>query len=119
MLITSWKPDSIYRFELESHTYVTIPVRDVHYPRSIDYDATEDRIYWTSIFWTGGKITDSEIYSSYLNGTDLKIIRGLGQSTHFFCLFILKEIYVFLSRISLSTLLKMFLLFVLLCSFKL
>lgn len=83
MLVTHYNKDTLYRFDLDtfSYTYITVQTPDNKMPRSIAYDPVEMRVYWSAVHWN--QVKDSELLSSYLNGTENRRIGNVFHSKRF------------------------------------
>lgn len=64
--------------DLNSKSYVTVPVSNHNNPIAIDYDNIDGRIYWTDV---GSK----QIRSASINGNSEKTVRILANSRSKFC----------------------------------
>lgn len=69
MLVTSSMRGNIYQMDMKTLHYKRIPANVRTNPIAIDYDHVDGRIYWTDV-------TDKEIRSAFLNGTDNRLVRG-------------------------------------------
>ncbi|KAL3836576.1 hypothetical protein ACJMK2_021998 [Sinanodonta woodiana] len=49
LLITELRNRIIYRMDMNTYSFATIPVRNIMNPVAIDYDPTEGLIYWTDV----------------------------------------------------------------------
>ncbi|XP_070176422.1 scavenger receptor cysteine-rich domain-containing protein DMBT1-like isoform X2 [Littorina saxatilis] len=75
LLFTDSNNRGIYRMDLNSYSFITIPLAGHQNPVAIDYDPVDVRIYWTDV---GAR----EIRSASLDGTNNQTIRALsGTST--------------------------------------
>ena len=71
--MTDSKLHKIFRMDLNTKSYVSIPLSNSDNPIAIDYDFIESRIYWTDVGLR-------QVRSATLDGTDEKIIRLLPAS---------------------------------------
>lgn len=76
MILLSLKT-KIIQVDIETASYIRIPIDSLQQPAALDYDPTEDRIYWTDLTTTG-------IHSAFLNGSNDRMIRDLGSSKFMF-----------------------------------
>ena len=63
--------------DMDTETYVKIPVTDVKNPIAIAYDPVEERIYWTDVLL-------KQIRSSTIEGEDEILVKQLNQSEYTF-----------------------------------
>ncbi|KAL8625952.1 hypothetical protein ACOMHN_012544 [Nucella lapillus] len=74
LLFTDTGNRGIYRMDLNSHSFITIPLAGHQNPIAIDYDPVEGRIYWTDV-------SAKEIRSAGLDGQNVATVRRLGSSS--------------------------------------
>ncbi|XP_076436243.1 scavenger receptor cysteine-rich type 1 protein M160-like [Babylonia areolata] len=72
LLFTDTDHRGVYRMDLTSTSYVTIPLLGHANPIAIDYDPEDTRIYWTDV-------AAREIRSSGLDGTNNETVRRLSD----------------------------------------
>lgn len=69
LIISAQHLNGIYKIDLKTHILLGNPMASDMYPMAIDYDPVGERIYWADV-------SDEEIHSAFLNGTDSKILQG-------------------------------------------
>ncbi|XP_025112202.1 deleted in malignant brain tumors 1 protein-like isoform X2 [Pomacea canaliculata] len=75
ILFTDSTSQTLYRMDLNTYSYINIPVGGNGNPVAIDYDFLNNRVYWTDI-------ASAEIWSSNLDGTNLMTVRKLASGSH-------------------------------------
>lgn len=63
--------ESIVRMDMETLSYINIPISNLRQPAAIDYDPVGDRIYWTDLVTNG-------IQCAFLNGSNTTVLKNLG-----------------------------------------
>ncbi|XP_025113550.1 uncharacterized protein LOC112575757 [Pomacea canaliculata] len=74
ILFTDTNTHTLYRMDLNSYSYINIPVGGNGNPVAVDYDFLTNRVYWTDV------ATD-EIRSSNLDGTNPMAVRKLASAS--------------------------------------
>ncbi|XP_062572436.1 deleted in malignant brain tumors 1 protein-like [Saccostrea cucullata] len=72
LLMTDTKNRSIYRMDLNSYSYETLPLHNHDNPISIDFDSLNQQIYWTDV-------GSNQIRSAGITGSNEKVVRQLGN----------------------------------------
>ena len=73
LLMTDTKNRSIYRMDLNTYSYETVPLHNHDNPISIDFDSLNQQIYWTDV-------GSNQIRTSSITGSNEKVVRQLGAS---------------------------------------
>ena len=73
LLMTDTKNRSIYRMDLTTYSYETVPLHNHDNPISIDFDSLNNQIYWTDV-------GSNQIRTSSITGSNEKVVRQLGAS---------------------------------------
>ncbi|XP_076455166.1 scavenger receptor cysteine-rich domain-containing protein DMBT1-like [Babylonia areolata] len=74
ILFTDSQNQSIIRMDLNSFSFITIPIRGHQNPVAIDYDPVDQRIFWTDV-------AAKEIRSASLDGSNNATVRKLSPSS--------------------------------------
>ncbi|PVD22132.1 hypothetical protein C0Q70_17937 [Pomacea canaliculata] len=73
LLFTDWNKTSVFRMDMMSYSYITVPLQGMGRPFAIDYDYINSRIYWTDL--------DARlIRSARVDGTQSETVLALGAT---------------------------------------
>lgn len=72
ILFTDSITQTLYRMDLNTYSYINIPVGGNGNPVAVDYDFLNNRVYWTDV-------RSAEIWSSNLDGTNPMTVRKLAS----------------------------------------
>lgn len=65
--------DGIIRMDIETRSYIVLPITNLSRPKALAYDPEEDHVYWVDS-------TEEEIRRAFLNGSDNARVINLGTS---------------------------------------